>query len=160
MTQWWFRACVLMFLLTLLQCQDRKIYVVEHWHWRASVSSVRREVHPSDARSCGDTRGMRELRRVYRKGWWCTYEEFHDTTVRVEYLEGMDRPVTPANIRVEPGETRATSAVCWLRLRDADTGTWTIIDVPCDTMAGFPVNSRWSSTTEPRAVGYLTPVGQ
>jgi hypothetical protein len=22
MTQWWFRACVLMFLLTLLQCQE------------------------------------------------------------------------------------------------------------------------------------------
>lgn len=56
MTQWWFRACVLMFLLTLLQCQDRKIYVIEHWHWRASVSSARREVHPSDARDCNDAR--------------------------------------------------------------------------------------------------------
>jgi hypothetical protein len=103
---------------------------------------------------------MRELRREYRKGWQCVYEEFHDTLVRVEYQGGgMDRPVTPTNIRVEPGETKATSAVCWLRLRDADTGTWTLIDVPCDTMTGFPVNSRWAATTEPHAVSNLTPVG-
>lgn len=160
MMQWWFRACVLLFLLALLQCGDRKIYIVEHWHWRASVASVRREVRQSDARDCGDSRGMRELRREYRKSWRCVFEEFHDTLVRVEYQEGLDRPVTPTNIRVEPGETRTTSATCWLRLRDADTGTWTLIDVACDTMTGFPVNSRWAATTEPRAVSNLTPVGQ
>lgn len=158
MNQTRFRLLVLVFLFALLRCSDQ-LYVVEHWHWRVSVSATQRNWVVSPERLCEDAPGESiKLTEVHRsKRNYCTYRDPQYVLRRTDVREGLDRPVAWPYVPLEPGEVKLARGQCWVRFRLAPEPSTEvrILPVECEHLVNYPLHSVWQGSDSVEEIGNM-----
>lgn len=152
--------CFLLFVLLSSCNYDDHIYIINHQHWKVSVSSVTREWTLGRPVECKSDPGeLQEVQRVWQgKRHLCVYRSPIDTPHRSITTTGWDRPLEWPFVPLGPGETKVASSECWLSYHNNRNEEIHFLTVPCWELPRYQRGSVWTAVDGAQKAEQLTEV--